>query len=41
MTSEKPKKISGENLSAVNLVCMTRGSGDCKHKNYALRYNTM
>jgi hypothetical protein len=28
-------------LSAVNLACMTRGSGGCKHKNCGLRYNTM
>jgi hypothetical protein len=37
----KPKKISGENLNAVNLGCMTRGFGGCRHKNYCLRYNTV
>lgn len=35
------RKFLEENLSAVKLGCMTRGSGGCKHKNYGLRYKTM
>ena len=41
MPSENRRKISGENLNAVNLGCMTGGFGGCRHKNYGLRYNTM